>query len=185
MGAGTVTDTTNKQALVMEDFVSLRYEEPLAPNLARFAEALLAGRLVGEQCPSCERVFLPGKGFCALCLVETDERHQVEVSDSGVVTGYTIVTPVHYYGQQQTEPFVHASVLLDGADNALSGQQVMGPREEVRAGMRVRAVWRPEAERTVDELTNRGWGGVAGVIEGFEPTGDPDAPFEHFKEHIL
>ena len=39
---------------------------------------------------------------------------EVEVSDHGTVTGFTIITPVAYYGQTETEPFVYASVLLDG-----------------------------------------------------------------------
>lgn len=177
---------TPKDHKVMEDFVSLTYVEQLTPNLERFADALLAGRLVGQKCPSCSRVYVPGKGYCPMCVVITSEADEVEVRDTGVMTGYTIITPVRYYGQQETEPFVVASVILDGADNALGMQDIVGlPHDELRAGLRVKAVWRPESERSVEGLSNRGWGGVAGVIDAFEPTGEPDAPLDQIREHMI
>ena len=68
-----MTDTEPKEALVMEDFVSLTYREQLTPNLERFADALLDGRLLGQKCPACGRVYLPGKGYCPLDVVEMTE----------------------------------------------------------------------------------------------------------------
>lgn len=175
-----------KDKMVMEDFVSLTYVEQLTPNLERFADNLLAGRLIGQKCPSCGRVYVPGKGYCPLCVVTMSAADEVPVKDTGVVTGYTIVTPVRYYGQKETEPFVVASVILDGADNALGQQDIVAiPHDELRAGLRVKAVWRPEGKRTVKGLSNRGWGGVGGVIDAFEPTGEPDAPLEQIREHLF
>ncbi len=174
-----------KEHMVMPDFVSLNYSEALTPNLQRFADHLLAGKLVGHKSPS-GMVYLPGKGYDPLTLDVTTQDDEIEVSDHGTVTGYTIVTPVAYYGQDATEPFVVASVLLDGVDNAVGGQDIINiPHEQLRVGLRVKAVWLPEGERNVDGMTNRGWGGFDGVIEGFEPTGEPDAPLEAFKEHMF
>lgn len=171
---------------MMEHLVSLTYTDELTPNLARFGEALMAGRLIGHKCPSCGRVYVPGKGYCPMCVVQTTEADEVEVADTGVVTGFTIITPVQYYGQEKTEPFVYASVLLDGANGTLGGQDVSGvPLDEVRSGLRVRAVWKPDAERSTDDLSNRGWGSVSGAITGFEATGEPDAPRERYAEHIF
>lgn len=171
---------------LMEHLVSLHYSEPLSPYLERFADGLLAGRIVGHRCPSCRRVYVPGRGYCPLCVVPTGDSDEVEVSDNGIVSGFTIVTPVQYYGQQKTEPFVSAQVLLDGADTILHSQAIVGiPNDEVRSGMRVRAVWRPEAQRDVSALSNRGGGSVGGVIDGFEPTGEPDLPPERYQEFVL
>ncbi len=182
----TDAKSDTKDNLVMEDLVSLTYREQLTPNLDRFADGLLAGKLIGQRCPTCGRVYVPGKGYCPLDVVETTEADETEVADTGTVTGFTIVTPVRYYGQKETEPFVYASVLLDGADNALGGQDITGiAHEDLRAGLRVRAVWKPPEERSVDGLSARGWGGVAGVIDSFESTGEPDADPEHYQEHIF
>jgi uncharacterized OB-fold protein len=67
-----------------------------------------------------------------------------------------------------TPPYVAAAVLLDGADIAFQHLILGCDPDEVRLGMRVRAVWRPRAE----------WGTTAGTISHFTPTGEPDAPYE-------
>jgi uncharacterized OB-fold protein len=185
-----VSDTkpaaTAKENLVMEHLVSLTYRERLTDNLDRFADNLLEARIVGHKCPSCSRVYVPPKGYCPLCVVPTGEEDEVELADRGTVTGFTIITPVAYYGQEETEPFVYASVLLDGADTPLNGQDITGvTHEQLRMGLRVKARWKPEAERSVDGMTNRGWGGFGDVVESFEATGEPDAAEDVYKEHIF
>ncbi len=175
-----------KETLVMEHLVSLRYEEELTPILERYVDALIDGKIVGHKCPQCGRVFVPGKGYCPMCVVETTDRDEVEVADTGTVTGFTIITPVAYYGQEETEPFVYASVLLDGADSTLGGQDIVGiPHDQIRSGLRVRAVWRPKEQRSGSAVTNRGWGSVASVIDAFEPTGEADMDRAKFEEHIF
>jgi uncharacterized OB-fold protein len=171
---------------VMEHLVTLTYREELPPNTVRFGEALIDGRILGQKCPSCGRVYLPPKDFCPLDVIPLGPDNDVEVGDRGVVTGFTIITPVRYYGQTKTEPFIYASVLLDGADATLGGQDIsgIGP-DEVRMGLRVRAVWKPKEERSWEGMTTRGWGSVIGSIGSFTPTGEPDVPREHFLEHIL
>ena len=175
-----------KDQLVMEHHVALTYEEALTPVLDRYVDALIDGRIIGHKCPSCGRVYVPGKGYCPLCVVETTEKDEIEVADTGTVTGFTIVTPVAYYGQEETEPFVWASVLLDGSNGTLGGQDIINiPREQVRSGLRVRAVWKPKEQRSGDAVSNRGWGSVASAIDAFEPTGEPDMPREQYEEHIF
>jgi uncharacterized OB-fold protein len=175
-----------KENLVMEHLVSLTYRERLTPNLNAFADALLEGRIVGHKCPSCGRVYVPPKGYCPLCVVPTSEADQVELSDHGTVTGFTIITPVAYYGQKETEPFVYASVLLDGADTPCNGQDITGlPHDQLRMGLRVKAKWKPAEERSVEGMSNRGWAGLGDVIDSFEATGEPDATEDVYKEHIF
>ena len=175
-----------KESLVMEHLVSLTYEEELTPILERYVDALIDGRIIGHKCPQCGRVYVPGKGYCPLCVVETTEKDEVEVADTGVVTGFTIITPVAYYGQEETEPFVYASVLLDGASSNLGGQDIVGiPHDQVRSGLRVKAIWKPKNERSAEGVSNRGWGGVGSAIDAFEPSGEPDMDRAKFEEHIF
>lgn len=175
-----------KEHLVMEHLVALTYREKLTENLSRFADNLLEGRIVGHKCPACGRVYVPPKGYCPLCVVATGNDDEVELPDHGTLTGFTIITPVAYYGQQQTEPFVWASVLLDGADTPLTGQSITGvAHPELRMGLRVKARWKPRDERSVEGMTNRGWGGFGDVVESFEATGEPDAGEEVYREHIF
>ena len=181
-----MSETAPKETLVMEHLVSLTYEEELTPILDRYVDALMDGHIVGHKCPQCGRVYVPGKGYCPLCVVPTTDKDEVEVADTGTVTGFTIITPVAYYGQTETEPFVYASVLLDGADATLGGQDIVGiPHDEIHAGLRVRAVWKPKDERNAEGISNRGWGSVSSVIDAFEPTGEPDMDRAKFEEHIF
>ena len=185
-----MTDTAaagaKKEELVMEHLVSLTYRERLTPNLNRFVDRLLDGHIIGHRCPKCARVYVPPKGYCPLDVVPTTDADEVEVADHGIMTGFTIVTPVAYYGQEATEPFVYASVLLGGADTPLGGQDIIGiPHDQLRMGLRVRAIWKPKGERRVEGISNRGWGGLGSVVEAFEATGEPDAGPEEYKEHIF
>jgi uncharacterized protein len=170
---------------IMDDFSSLTYREALTPSLQRFGEHLLAGRIVGHRSPS-GNVYVPGREYDPLTLEVTSQADEVEIADTGTVTGYTVITPVQYYGQLETEPFVSATVLLDGATNATGFQRVINiPVDEMRAGLKVRAVWKPENARTMEGLSNRWWGGLECSIDGFEPTGEPDALPEWIREHMF
>ena len=180
------TDAGDKEHLVMRHLVSLTYRDTLPPSLDRFITGLFGGHIVGHRCPSCSRVYVPPRGYCPLCVVPTGIDDEQEVSDNGILTGFTIITPVAYYGQEATDPFVHASVRLDGADTTLVGVDITGiPHEDLHMGLRVKAVWKPESERTAEGITSRGWGGVNTFIESFEPTGEPDADPADYREHVF
>ncbi len=174
------------EPMVVDDFVALTYHDRLPPETVRFADGLIAGRIIGQRCPQCRRVYVGGKGFCAMCVVVMGPESEIDVADVGVVTGYTIITPVRYYGQTKTEPFVYASVLLDGASSVLGGQEITGIAiDAVREGLRVRAVWKPPEARNYEGHSTRGWGSLAGGIVGFEWTGEPDVPREQYKEFAV
>jgi hypothetical protein len=109
----------------------------------------------------------------------------VRLAERGVVTNYTVVTPVEYHGQEKTERFAKVSLLLDGG-GTLSLQDVIDlPVDDVRIGMRMEAVWAPESERNVDEISNRSWGGAENVLRGWRPTGEPDVPAEEFSDKVF
>jgi hypothetical protein len=97
----------------------------------------------------------------------------VEVSDRGIVTTFCIVN-IPFPGMAVKPPFAAASVLLDDADIPIFHLIQELPVEEVRMGLRVEAVWRPD-----DELEPS-----MESIRHFRPTGEPDAPFERYKDHL-
>jgi uncharacterized OB-fold protein len=166
-----------------EQLISLSYSEPLYPHRARYAKGLLEGRFIGQKSPVSGKVYIPSKGYDMLERVRMSEADDVEVASTGTVVSYTVITPVQYYGQKETEPYIRASILLDGADQPLGQQDIHDiPISEFRAGMRVRAVFRPPGERALGDLDNR-WGGTGSAIERWEPTGEPDLPFEKIAGH--
>jgi uncharacterized OB-fold protein len=151
--------------------VRLRYEHTASAAESAYLRGLAEGRLIGQRCPVCMKVYIPSRGVCPADGVPADT--PVELPDVGTVTTFSIVN-VGYPGQKVTPPYVAAAVLLDGADIAFQHLILGCDPGDVHLGMRVRAVWRPPGERDT----------TAFAISHFEPAGEPDAPYETYARFI-
>ena len=170
--------------LISEHLISLDFEEDFAPTRRRYLEGLKRGVFIGQKSPATAKVYIPSKGYDPSARVVMTEADDVELPYTGTITTFTIITPVPYYGQEETEPYIRASVLLDDSDTPLGQQDIRSiGLDEIRAGMRVKAIFKPEGERSFEGIDNR-WGGTGGVIDRWELTGEPDVPFEIFSEHV-
>ena len=118
-----------------EHVISLQIHEPLAPHRQRFIAGLAEGRIVGQKSPVSGLVYVPSRGYDAMERVRMTAEDDVDVADTGAISSYTIITPVQYYGQEETEPYIRASILLDGTDSPIIGIDVrdMQP-EDMRVG---------------------------------------------------
>lgn len=166
--------------------ISLTYDETLYPARARYAQGLLDGKFIGQRSPVSGQVHIPGKGYDPMARVMMGEADDVELPPTGTAISYTVITPLQYKGQKKTEPYVSAMIFLDGSDQPLVQQDIWNiPPDEFRTGMRLRAIFRPAAERSIDDLDNSWMICTTGnVIERWEPTGEPDVPFEDFPGQI-
>jgi len=151
--------------------VSLDYMYAASPEESSFLRGLAEGRILGQRCPVCRKVYVPPRGACPVDGVPTTD--EVELPSTGTVTTYCIVN-VPFLGQRITPPYVSAYVLLDGADIAFLHLIQEIPADEVRMGMRVEAVWKPREE----------WGTTIENILHFRPTGEPDADFDTYRQHL-
>lgn len=151
--------------------VSLDYVYAASPEESAFYRGLSEGRILGQRCPSCGKVYVPPRAACPTDGTPTTD--EVELSDAGTVTTFCIVN-VPFLGQRITPPYVSAYVLLDGADIAVLHLILDIPADQVRMGMRVKAVWKPREE----------WGTTIENISHFAPTGEPDADFETYRHHL-
>lgn len=168
----------------MRQHIALDYEVRVSPLAERFGELLRAGRIVGQRCPSCGLVYVPTRAFCPMCTVAMGEEDELDLTDRGTVTSFTLLTPIQYHGQQEREEYALASILIDGADGTVGQQRITDvPLDQIRMGMRVEAVWAPEGERANDP-GDRGYG-FGNAIRGWRPTGEPDVSPEDFAEHVL
>lgn len=165
--------------------ISLTYREPLYPHRARYAQGLLDGKFIGQRSPASGKVYIPSKGYDPIVRVMMTEADDVELPPTGTVVSYTVATPLDYVGQAETEPFISATIFLDGADQPLAQQRIRNiPAEQFRVGMRLRAIFKPAAERNVKDVDNNWMFPSTGdVIARWEPTGEPDVPFEKLPEH--
>ena len=151
--------------------IRLRIQHSASAEESRYLIGLSAGKIIGQRCPACGKVYVPPRGACPVDGVPTTT--DVELPDVGTVTTFCVVN-VPFQGQRVPSPYVAASVLLDGADIAFQHLILGCEPQDVRMGMRVRAVWRPREE----------WGTTSENISHFEPTGEPDAPYESYAHHL-
>lgn len=151
--------------------VHLSYQHSASEQESRYLRGLAEGRLIGQRCPECRKVYIPPRGACPTDGIPTEE--EVELPDRGTVTTFCIVN-VPFLGQRIQPPYVAAYVLLDGADIAFLHLVLGVAADEVRMGMRVEAAWKPPEQ----------WGATLENIDHFRPSGEPDAPFESYAEHL-
>jgi uncharacterized protein len=151
--------------------VSLDYTYAASAEESRFLRGMAEGKIRGQRCPRCEKVYVPPRGACPVDGVPT--RDEVELPDRGIVTTFCIVN-VPFLGQRIAPPYVSAYVLLEGADIPFLHLVLGCDASEVRMGMRVEAVWKPREEWTTS-MQN---------IDHFRPTGEPDAAYESFAAHL-
>ena len=152
--------------------VELDFTYSAGQSASRFLRAMAEGKLVGQRCPVDGRVYFPTRGSCPSHGVPI-AGDPVELPDKGTIVTYSI-NRVPSKNIDLELPYAAIQVLLDGADTIL--MHVLGECdiEELHMGMRVEAVWIPKEEWTTSVRN----------IRYFRPSGEPDADFDAYKEHI-
>ncbi len=132
-------------------------------------------RLLGLQVPDLRAGLRRRPGL----LPDRRDRARTESTRStcpqtGTITNFTIVTPVQYPGQTETEPFVRVFVLLDGTDVILGYQPVIELPADGRrtSACGSSAVWASPGEEIDDAAA--AMGGAFGNLLGWIPNGEPD-----------
>ena len=155
----------------VEATLRLPYHYVAGDYRARYLHALKDKTILGSKCSKTGKVFVPPIVASPESFAPCDEL--VEVADRGVVTTFCIVN-IPVIGRSIELPYVAASVALDGADISIYALIQECKPEEVRMGIRVEAVWKPDGERR----------GSHEDIVHFRPTGEPDAPLASFMHRL-
>jgi uncharacterized OB-fold protein len=151
--------------------VRLEYTVTAGRTYSRYLLALAKKQIIGGRCPRCTKVYVPPRGSCPTCGVPTGE--EFPISHEATVTTFCIVN-IPFGAMPFPPPYVVAALLLDGADLPILHLVRGVSPDQVRMGLRVRAVWVPDAELapTVES------------IRWFEPNGEPDADYSTYEAHL-
>ena len=137
------------------------YQVTAGYTMSHALRSLQQGKFIGQRSPESGRVYMPPLGSCPLAAMPTTE--DVELSGKGTVISFCVVhIPVH--GQGVKLPFACGDIVLDGADTQFLALIQECDYSEVRIGMRVEVVWKPEEERTTSLAS----------IKYFRPIDEPD-----------
>ena len=165
-------ETSIREAItLLPSPMRLDYTVTAGGHLASYLKGFSEGKIVGSRCAECQKVYLPSRGACPTCGIPT--RDPVQVADRGTITTFCVIA-IPFEGAPFAPPYVLAAIILDGADIPIY-HLIRGLKtDEVRMGMRVKALWRPPEER----------GPTLESILWFEATGEEDANYESYAEHL-
>ena len=122
--------------------------------IGSYLAGLKRGVILGSRCNHCRKVVVPPRTVCEWCFRPMDK--YVPVKDTGTINTFSLCY-VTWDVQRITEPEIPDVISLDGASELSDTSVIMGgimhkiggiEPEKVKIGMRVKAVWKPEEERT-------------------------------------
>jgi len=123
-----------------------RYAWVTGLAVGRFLSELKQGKIIGIKCEHCRRVVVPPRVFCEWCFRRTTS--WVYLPDTGTVNTFS-VSHIAANTTRLKTPIIPAVIEIDESSNA-GFLHLIGDTspEDVRIGLRVKAVWRPSSERT-------------------------------------
>jgi uncharacterized protein len=149
--------------------VRFEYTIRAGQEASRFLRGLVDRRILGRRSAETGKVYVPPKGVCPVSGGVTNE--DVYLEGTGVVTTFCVIS-FPFEGQLLEPPYAAGEILLDGSDVPLF--HLVGGIDpyKIRMGMRVAACWSDTPAPTLES------------IRYFEPTGEPDAEFSTYAEHL-
>jgi len=114
--------------------------------IGSYLAGLKAGIILGAHCTTCRKTVVPPRLVCEWCYRPMEE--VVPLQDSGTVNTFSLCY-VTWDMQRVKEPEIPAVIEIDGASPLHGIMHMLGDVDpgKVHIGMRVKAVWRPAAER--------------------------------------
>lgn len=140
--------------------LTFTYNYRVGQYLQRYMDGLKEQKILGIRCPSCGKVRVPPRSTCGPCNRKMEE--WVEVGPAGVVENFTLAHVAIEDGEVRrlAAPSALAMIRLDGADSLVTARVEKLDPASLRAGLRVKAVWKEERTGSVKDLDH------------FEPAGE-------------
>ncbi len=128
------------------------YKYRVGSCLQRYIDALKEKKIIAARCPQCGEVVVPPRKYCGECNRVREE--YVELSQEGTLENFTVGHVSLDKGRLNAAEsrYVVGMIRLDGADNLLVAKVEGVSAAEVKAGMRVRAVWKEETAGDYSDL---------------------------------
>ncbi len=134
----------------INDEPDLRYSWDNGYALTTYLEGLKKGKIRGSYCRHCGRMMIPARAFCELCNLQGVHDYY-DLPDTGTVMTYTL-SKVNWDSSPlpRGKTNIFAVIAIDGCPEDMGLCHMLGEVDpkKVKVGMRVKAVWKPEKERT-------------------------------------
>jgi acetyl-CoA C-acetyltransferase len=132
----------------------LRYAWDNGFALTTYLDGFKNGKIRGSRCGKCGRVMIPARAFCEICnLAPVSEYY--DLPDTGTVQTFTL-SHVNWDSSPLPKGKVNifAVIAIDGASPEMGLVHKLGEvkPEDVKIGMKVKAVWKQATERVGNVL---------------------------------
>lgn len=105
-------------------------------------------RILGIHCAKCAKSYYPPRSTCGRCFAKLSESDLVEIGPEGTLETFT---QVHYSERIHPVdvPFIYGVIKLDGADTSIAHLLGEVDLQDIKIGMRVRAVFAQERQANI------------------------------------
>lgn len=128
----------------------LRYAWDDGVAIGYYLKQLKEGKITGCRCERCNIITVPPRTFCEHCFKPISD--WVDLRDTGTINTYSISHVDWKAGRLKPDERRHtpAVIEIDGASSGHGILHLIGDVEpdDIKIGMRVKAVWKPKKERT-------------------------------------
>lgn len=148
MGTGlSRQDFKQKKVLLEKWTANAKYAWDRGIAIGRYLRELKNGKIIGVKCHKCNRTMVPPRIFCEWCFKPIDE--WVYLKDTGTVNTFSLCY-VAWNMERLKDPQIPAVIEIDGASPGMGIMHLVSEVDpkKVVSGMKVKAVWKPENERT-------------------------------------
>ncbi|MFL5767355.1 MAG: Zn-ribbon domain-containing OB-fold protein [Actinomycetota bacterium] len=181
-GHGLSDAEFRSDSTAVDHAVDARYSWDRGIAIGRWLAGLREGDIQGSPCPSCGRLLLPPRMFCERCFRETEPEWK-GAGAVGVVNTFSICH-IRWDMQPLDPPEIPAVIDFPGTSGGFLHKLGDVDPENVRIGMEVVPVWKPEEERTGSILDiayfrpkEENEHAISGSrVMSHEPAGGNDAP---------
>ena len=144
-------DDKHDHCYVMDGKLALPYQYFAGRVGSKFLTTLRDKKqIMGVKCEKCGKVFLPPRQTCERCFENLSE-NWVEISPEGEVTSFTIVRYNDGHLPRKA-PYVLALIRLGGADTPMAHILEGVTPEEVKIGLKVKAVFAEDSTNTIMDI---------------------------------
>lgn len=107
-------------------------------------------KILGVKCPKCKTVYVPPMEYCERDMTKIDE-NWVELGNEGLITNYTVVNYNDRHLPRKA-PYILAMIKLDKADTPLVHIVEGIDCDQVKIGMKVKAVFADKTTNTIRDI---------------------------------
>jgi uncharacterized OB-fold protein len=107
-------------------------------------------KILGVRCKICNKVFVPPRQTCAICMEDVRE-NWVELQNAGEVTNFTVVRYNDKHLPRKA-PFILAMIKLEGADTPMVHIVEGIKAEDLTIGVKVKPVFAQETTNSILDI---------------------------------